>query len=428
VRVVDVGLPFYEPALGITRSGTFAVCCVPVPEDPTRLGEATVVSHDGGASWSFSHVQRLSSFDPMLAVDAVTDRIDELNMAGVSCSNLAFSDNQGATWTDRPLSCAVPAYDFLKLAAGKPGPDANPLAGAAYASVAYQCRNVNEVSLTGPYVLLSNWCAVSYDGGLTWPVDREVAGRGVRVRGQQVTPSDGCGGVTGFPTVGPDGTAVLPIGNGCDTFLVGVSRDSGLTWALRAGPPHMGIISATPEAEFDAAGHLYVLWQDGNGTMQLVRSDDLGATWRGPWSVMPPGVHAASFEAMEAGAEGRLAMAFLGTNETARKDTGDVSDKARWHLYVVTAEQAQTDAPVLASYRATPLDDPDQVGPVCFGGSGCLRNLGDFITADQAADGTFVVAYADGCTDGCAGKPDATSKDDSAGAGRLAILDGWRLH
>jgi hypothetical protein len=426
VRVLDTGFGFYEPALGITKSGTMAVCCVSTGDDPTGTASSTIVSRDGGQTWAVAHTQPILSFDPMLATDPVTERIYELNMLAVACSNLAYSDDQGATWTERPASCgALPVYDFLKLAAGLPGPEPNPLAGAAYPSVLYQCRNVN--APFGASVVLSNWCTVSYDGGLTWPVDEPVAVRGAYVMGQQVVPGQGCGAVTGFPTVGPDGTAAVPIGNGCPTIYVAISRDSGLTWTLVRGPGDGGLLSATPEVEFDAAGHLYAMWQDYESHMVLARSDDLGATWHGPWSVMPPGVGSVAFEAMEAGAEGRLALSFLGTDEPVGEDTGDVSQSARWHLYVVTVEDGQTDAPAIAAYRATPPEDPDQVGPVCFGGSGCLRNLGDFLTADQTASGGFVVAYADGCTSGCAGKADATNDDASAGAGRIALLEGFSL-
>lgn len=413
VRLLPVGHDFYEPAFGITPKGTWAVCCV---VDNATGRDATLVSTDQGGNWSVAHTALAPSFDPMLATDPATGRIFELNMVGVSCSDLAFSDDEGATWTERPASCAVPYYDYLKLAAGRPGPEPNPLAGATYPSVLYQCRNVNVPPFVG--TVLSNWCAVSYDGGLTWPIDREVA---ARTRGAFGTPPAGdvCAGVTGFPTIGPDGTAVLPVGNGCDTFLLGVSRDSGLTWTTATGPAGLGIESATPEAAFDAAGHLYLLWQDGNATMRLARSDDLGATWTEPWVVNPPGVRGLAFEAMESGAEGRLAFAILGS-QAQQEGIGGVGDNATWDLYVLTAEDAHTDAPRIAAYRANPADDPVQVGPVCFGGSGCTRNLGDFFTSARSTDGTFHLAFSDGCV-GCGSEPGADS------AGFVAVLDGWTL-
>lgn len=419
VRVVEVGHDFYEPAFGITGDGTWAVCCVGIQDDDdldvVGLSGWTLVSRDQGATWEPAHQQMAPSFDPMLAVDPVTDRIYELNMLGVSCSNLAYSDDEGRTWTDRPMSCAVPAYDFLKLGAGLPGPDLNPLAGAAYPSVLYQCRNVNELPL-GPFVLLSSWCAVSYDGGLTWPVDREVA----------VNSRDDCGGVTSFPVVGPDGTAVLPVGNGCPTLTLGISRDSGLTWSIVKFPGEGGMMSVTPQARFDDAGRLYVLWQDFEGRMNLARTDDLGATWHGPWNVTPPGARALVFDALQAGAEGRLAMAFFASDQPP-ESFADVPQDAAWHLYMATVEDGHTDEPSIALYRGSPADDPVQVGPVCFGGSTCTRNHGDFFTAATGPDGRFHLAFVDGCTQGCAGVAGATNEDSRASEGRVAVLDGWAL-
>ncbi len=425
VRVLATGLEFYEPTLGITDDGTIAVCC---PRASGLVGSllfgnpATFISKDGGSTWVEAHVQSLGSYDPMLAVDPITDRIYEFNMFQVNCSNLAYSDDSGATWSERPLSCgAVPVFDFLKVAAGRPGPEDNPLATGD--SVLYQCRNVNDAAMS------SSWCTVSYDGGLTWPIDRPVAIRRIGTGPGTMFP-DGCGGVTSWPAVGPDGTVVLPVGNGCPTPTLGVSRDSGLTWTIARFPGDLGMVSVTPQAAFDDAGHLYLLWQDFEHRMNLARSDDLGATWAGPWNVTPPGSRSHVFEALQAGTEGRLAFAFFAGAEESG-EVGDISsgvpDDMPWHLFVGTVEGGHTDVPGIALYRASPLDDPVQVGPVCFGGGGCPRNHGDFFSAATSPDGTFNLAFVDGCIDECAGNPDATSADSQASAGRIAVLDGFRL-
>lgn len=423
---LPVGLDLYEPTLGITPKGTQAICCIDVHQQFTgSVLPGLITSVDNGTSWNPKHAQPVPTSDPMLAVDPVTGRIHMLNMVGLSCTDLSFSDDEGATWTDRPASCAVPYYDFPKLTAGKPGPDANPLAGRTYPTVLYQCRNVNvPPGLPGR---LANWCAVSYDGGLTWPVDREVAQRPIVVATQGVLPGDPCGGVTGFPAVGPDGTAVLPLGNGCKSFLLGVSRDSGLTWTQRMGPGDWGILSATPEAEIDAAGNLYVMWHDAHATMRLARSRDLGATWDAVWDVTPPGVHAMAFEAMVAGAAGRLAFAFFASSAQEQGDVGATDDNATWDLFVGSAEAADTSSPRIAVYRANPEGDPVQVGPVCFGGSRCTRNLGDFITAAVGPDGGFRVVYGDGCIAACASFHKLSSKGALSDAGTVAVLRGWSL-
>lgn len=429
VRVLATGLEFYEPTIGITKDGTIAVCC---PNASGLAGSllfgnpATFISKDGGSTWVEAHVQPLGSYDPMLAVDPVTDRIYEFNMFQVNCSNLAYSDDSGATWSERPLSCgAAPVFDFLKVAAGRPGPEDNALATGD--SVLYQCRNVNQFTAAGG--VLSSWCTVSYDGGLTWPVDRPAAVRGAYTAAGGTTV-DGCGGVTSWPAVGPDGTAVLPLGNGCLTPTLAVSRDSGLTWSLVRFPGEPGMVSVTPQAAFDDAGHLYLLWQDFEHRMNLARSDDRGATWAGPWNVTPPGARSLVFEALQAGAEGRLAFAFFAGPEESQDGGGissGVPDDMPWHLFVGTVEGGHTDRPGIALYRASPPDDPVQVGPVCFGGGGCPRNHGDFFSAATAPDGTFYLAFVDGCVGDCVGDAEATDEDSRASEGRLAVLDGFKL-
>lgn len=415
VRIVETGLEFYETTLGITKDGTFAVCCPWIPAVGTGtlggISPATFVSRDGGATWTPAHVQTVGTSDPMLAVDPVTDRIYEFNMLGVSCSDLAFSDDGGATWMERPASCgAVPVFDFLKVAAGRPGPEANPAATGE--SVVYQCRNVN-----GGVLGLSSWCTMSYDGGLTWPVDVPVA----------VRPSDGCGGVTSWPAIGPDGTAVLPVGNGCPTFTMGVSRDSGLTWSIVRVPGEAGMMSVTPQAAFDEAGHLYVLWQDGDHRMNLARTDDLGETWHGPWNVTPPGAQALVFETLQAGAEGKAAFAIFASDQEPDSGISGVPDHAKWNLYLGTVVDGHSDQPSIGLYRAFPADDPVQVGPVCFGGGTCPRNHGDFIASAVAPDGAFHVAFVDGCVEDCVGDPEAMAADSQASEGRIAVADGFRL-
>jgi len=99
--------------------------------------------------------------------------------------------------------------------------------------------------------------STSTDGGLTWSAP--------------VTTADVATGLGGQPLVRPDGTVVVPVDNADESAVRSfVSTNGGATWgpsvavatiarhtvagSLRAGP----LISA----EMDAAGRVYVVWQD----------------------------------------------------------------------------------------------------------------------------------------------------------------------
>jgi hypothetical protein len=214
----------------------------------------------------------------------------------------------------------------------------------------------------------------------------------------------------------------VPVSGRCPSFTAAISQDSGTTWSLIQAPWRGGVESATPEAEFDSAGHLYGMWQDDNGTKWLARTDDLGKTWAGPWSLSPPGIHATAFDVLIAGGEGRLEAAFLGT--TAQGTSESVDATARWDLFLLTIEDAETGHPGITSHRANPSRDPVQVGPICFGACPS-RNHGDFMTGARSPDGRLYVALIDGCVGGCSTNPAATAGQSDAQLGFLATLDGW---
>ena len=99
--------------------------------------------------------------------------------------------------------------------------------------------------------------STSTDGGLTWGPPVPTAGR--------------ASGIGGQPVVQPDGTVVVPSANVNETQIIAYrSTNGGASWTapvlianvtdhapagnLRSGP--------LPSAEVDAAGRVYVVWQD----------------------------------------------------------------------------------------------------------------------------------------------------------------------
>jgi hypothetical protein len=350
------------------------------------------------------------------------------------CFTMLWSDDEGGSWFQRDAACGIPRVDHQKVVVGRPGPDQNPYADSMqYPSVTYTCFN-NRIQRDAGMDASQTSCVMSYDGGLTYPLQTNA-----------FDGSTDCGGVAGHPAIAPDGTIVVPAAAECGPE-VAVSRDSGLTWTVHDVSAGDGVAYAIdPDVAFDADGTLYFMWRDGNHMVRLARSDDQSETWTEPWNTTFPGVTSTRFHALTAGADGRVAMAYLGTKiprgtvwwgddgseQTWQRAPDDAPPSALWHLYVVALEDDGTTFPMFTGFQVTPEDDPVQIGCTSvFGGPRSCRNLLDFIDTAMAPNGTFYVAYTEGCTvrDGCAGNVDGMdeleARDHEAA---IAWLEGWSL-
>ncbi|HEX2051760.1 MAG TPA: sialidase family protein [Actinomycetota bacterium] len=99
--------------------------------------------------------------------------------------------------------------------------------------------------------------SVSTDGGLTWSTPRRTANNATGLGAQ--------------PVVQPNGTVVVPVANANATALLSYrSTDGGATWSstqtitsIPSHDPASNLRSIPlPSAEIDAAGRVYVVWQD----------------------------------------------------------------------------------------------------------------------------------------------------------------------
>ncbi len=408
VRYTPTGFRGAEPNMGVTSSGAvFAMA-----------GSTVIRSLDRGENWSAVQTHQLMNSDPMLWVDPWTDCIYNAPMFPILLgATLYVSCDDGDTWT--PLhsqNMGRGVYDHQKLASALPGPDAPPGVGVLHPTSLIMCYNA----------LYYTNCAVSFDGGITWPHDGPIW-QGVLTVGDTMV-TGGCAGQQSHPTGAPDGTIVVAKAWGCSEPWVFVSTDNGITWEQRPGPQGVGSDTLDPEIAFSDDGTMYMLWQSkrGESRAHLARSEDYGATWSGMWDVTPPGMNSTIFASLHAGSPGRVAMAFHATNVSG--DPGSVPDDTLWYTYVVTSEDATADDPTFVSYKAT--DDPIQVGSICKGNRGCSngnRNLLDFIDGAVGPDGTFYTIIADGCTGKCAegDHSPANSRDRAVG---IIRLDGWSLH
>ncbi|MEK6976201.1 MAG: sialidase family protein [Candidatus Thermoplasmatota archaeon] len=423
-----------EPNIGVTSSGAVF----------TSAFSTVMRSTDGGLNWTAVHTHAIplaadtvgDNNDPMLWVDQWTDTVYNAPMFPILlCASIYASADDGETWPAAPTpACGDAPFDHQKLASGPAGPDLNPLAAVGlHPTVLYLCYN--GIAVTN--------CAVSYDGGTTWPVNRPTVVNtvGFVVPQEQPTLLSPCfSGQNGHPTVSYQGVVAMLRTWSCTQPMLTYSTDSGLTWTNVAGPGFPGgpsdflntanAHSIDPEVAFTPDGTMYVLFQSWDHRAYLARTTDLGASWEGPFDVTPPGTSSTVFAALGAGSDGRVAMAFVAAGNVTGSSAG-APDDTRWHLHIVTSEDAASEDPTFVAYQATPDADPVQVGPIHQGGgSANTRNLLDFIDGAVAPDGSFYVSFTDGCTpfNECAALPRAEQTTDFRGsAGAVAWLKGWSL-
>jgi hypothetical protein len=391
-----------EPNIGITSSGAIF----------TSAFSTVMRSTDEGATWQAVHTHSVPGVsetvgdnnDPMLWVDPWTDTVYNAPMFPILlCASIYASADDGESWPPAPRPvCGDAPFDHQKLASGPAGPGANPFVLAAnHPTVLYMCYN--GIAVTN--------CAVSYDGGLTWPVNRPTVANtvGFVAPQEQPTVASPCfSGQNGHPTVSHQGIVAMMRTWTCTQPILTYSADSGLTWTNVPGPSYPGgpsdflntanAHSIDPEVAFTPDGTMYVLFQSHDHHAYLASTKDLGASWQGPFDVTPPGTSSTVFAALGAGDDGRVAMGFVAAANVTGSSVG-ADDEARWHLWIVASHDAGSEDPTFVAYQATPDSDPVQVGPIHQGGGGAeTRNLLDFIDGAVAPNGDFYVSFTDGCT------------------------------
>lgn len=192
--------------------------------------------------------------DPVVAYDArhnvwMISSLPLLEVGGVHGAGIltSRSTDGGLTWGN-PV--AIPAGP---LGMGDPDETSMVCDNTATSPFYGNCYTEWDDNGDGNRIYMST----SSDGGLTWGVGKKT--------GNNAT------GIGGQPVVQPNGTVIVPIDNANETALVAFrSTDGGATWSatttitsisshtvagsLRTGP--------LPSAEIDAAGKVYVVWQD----------------------------------------------------------------------------------------------------------------------------------------------------------------------
>lgn len=411
-RLSDVGEAGPEPSIGVTSSGCMFFTAL----------EKVMRSCDQGQSWeSVEDVfSQPTTSDPYLWVDPITDRIYNVQMVSLVTTWIAWSDDDGETWLGNPFDNGpIPVNDHIKLATG-------PWTQSGYG----QLGNMAPIHDTATYFcfnkLVGVFCYTSLDGGASFPLGAEVTG---------VAAS---GGLHGAITTAPDGTVYVPPRTLIPT--VAYSKDNGLTWV----ETQMGEDTLTPsprknsEVGTDSASNAYHVWIGEDMGVYMSRSTDSGVSWdQDSIRVSPKTVVSSTFPHIDAGDPGRIAVAYLGSEDAQflrgpdidnvpwRGNPHTAPNDAEYHLYVTFSLNALDDEPVFYTYKIT--DDPVQRGSICISSGDCRqiggsnRNLLDFNDLHIDAEGRVYIAYADGCIGPCAEVGDALSSRDARGF--AAILE-----
>ncbi|MHB8634793.1 MAG: sialidase family protein [Thermoplasmatota archaeon] len=349
------------------------------------------------------------NIDPILYGDHATNRVWAGGLAG-PCALMAFSDDDGATWSPVGNACTAAQFDHESIGAGAWG-NSTVAPARTYGDGVYYCSQGDrpDSGIVTPSQHGAA-CVTSLDGGTSWLPLVEVNG--------------GCGLFHGHIKVSPSGFVVVPFADCGGTSGFGYSDDSGTTFNSRTIPgstpgPVMGF---DPSVDFSHSGWLTYAQGDEQG-LYVGMSKDNGKSWETLGTTTPgvtpstwlnlsaaytdpaTGQHLkyANFVDVAAGDDGRAAIAFQGTVDPRGADPFKctaASDPNVWQYYL-----AQTfDAGATWTIHRI-LDDPVQVGGVWDGGGGQpCRNLLDFADMQIDSYGRVVIGFADGCTGACAQK------------------------
>jgi hypothetical protein len=396
-----VGRKAAEPTLGVGQTGviyTVASSFDALPDGSPKNEPKTLVevSTDGGRTW---HVRQpevagqnsmVVSTDPYIYVDPNVSqrdsRVFDIDLQGVNGAHLAFSDDEGKTWTQSLLSSAG-VNDHQTLVSGvEPKGVPIPLTDPAYQKVIYYCVNgVAEGS-----------CVRSFDGGRTFTQANQTGYQAFNA--EYLATMDGdhnegiCGSLHGHAVTDSAGRLFIPRGY-CQIPMIAISDDAATTFHDVQVSGGVSMSGQQASAAVDRKGNLYYVWQDGKYNLPYLSvSRDHGEHWSTPLMIAPPGVHEVDFPTIDVGDPGRVAISFPGTTSSAGG-----KDKTRpWNSYVVVSTDALSTNPLFLSNIANPKWDPVHRGD-CNGRCGRMYDFLDVVSAPRDQGRVFATEV-DTCT------------------------------
>ena len=412
----DVGEDGAEPSIGVTSSGCIFFIAF----------EKVMRSCDHGESWEdvTGPLCAFQTNDPYGWVDPETDRIFNVQMQGLETSWICWSDDDGDSWVGNPHdSGTTPINDHIKLASGPWTSSGYGIGGqfsqAFYEQAVYYCYN----KLAGIF------CFTSFDGGASFEAGGQIFGLATTN-----------GGLHGAITSAPDGTVYLPPRVATPAIIF--SKDNGLTWEERTMGQDVGTPNPRKNGEVatDTESNAYNVWVGGDQGVYMSRSIDSGDTWeQESIRVSPVEVISATFPHTSAGDPGRIAIAYLGSENASALGQPDI-DGNPWdgnahytpsnvthYLYVTYSLNALDEDPVFHTQRLSP--DPVQVGSICLNSGDCRdiggsnRNLLDFNDLHIDLEGRVYIGFADGCTGTCATGNNTTPENSRDRLGSVYYLE-----
>ena len=382
-----------EPTLGFTRDGTVFVtassgCVTSCAGEPQMLetvapgGRAVLASSDKGKTWNdvSPGVEGVSphavSLDPYLYVDTTPDgqRIFDIDL-NLACAELSFSDDKGQSWLTNPIACGEPVNDHQTLFTGVPVTSPT----VAYPKIVYYCFNHPAVTK----------CNKSLNGGLSFITTTDILG-------------PDCGGLNGHGVTDSQGVVYLPLAS-CGEPTLAISRDEGNSWSVVKTSTGKADSGGDPSVAVDAKGNLYYLYVDTDRMPMLTVSKDGGKTWSRPLNVAAPGIKATNLATLDAGAPGKIAIAYYGTTSDEKN--------AYWNGYLAAGVDVLGKKPLF--YTASVNNPKNPLKSKGCGPGRCGRVL-DFIDVEISPDGMPWGAYVDACGATCE-KTGAESYADNEG-------------
>jgi uncharacterized repeat protein (TIGR01451 family) len=176
---------------------------------------------------------------------------------------------------------------------------------------------------------------------------------------------------------------------------------------LPASPGTGQVGDLFPGVAIDQAGNAYGVWiDDVDHNVYYSFSTDHGQHWSAPVQVNGGDTNSNEFPWVQAGAAGRLVVAWLGTASHLDSDAMPswfndrvAATRFPWFGYVSLITNATSGSPTFAQQRFA--DHPIYYGQVCNGGIGCTGTGGDRTMADffgfsvDPDDGAIRVVYND---------------------------------
>ena len=284
-----VGRKAAEPTLGVGQTGviyTVASSFDALPDGSPKNEPRTLVevSTDGGRTWHVRQPQvagqnsMVVSTDPYIFVDPNVSqrdsRVFDIDLQGVNGAHLAYSDDEGKTWTQSLLTSAG-VNDHQTLVSGvEPKGVPIPLTDPKFQKVLYYCVNgVAEGS-----------CVRSFDGGQTFTQANQTGYQAFNAEylaSLDENHNEGiCGSLHGHAVTDKDGRLFIPRGY-CQIPMIAISDDAATTFHDVQVAKAVSMSGQQASVAVDRAGNIYYVWQDGKYNLPYMSvSRDHGSTGR----------------------------------------------------------------------------------------------------------------------------------------------------